>query len=444
MTTLILKPTYIIPVVPENTVYDDHAILIHDDTIEKITPVDAITQTDDIPCITLENTAIMPGLINTHTHSPMTLLRGLADDLPLMTWLNDHIWPAEGKWLGQEFIADGTQLAIAEMIKGGTTCFNEHYFQANVLADVAHKTGMRANIGLWLGDLPVLDGKNIDEQLKTAEAVLASHGNLSPLISMTMAPHSPYLLDDSSLIKLKDFAKTHQLGVHMHVHESQNEMETSMQQHQKRPLARMQALGLLSDRFQCVHMTQVNDEDLRIMTDTGAHAITCPHSNLKLASGMCPVHQLLEKDINVAIGTDGAASNNDLDMLSEMQTTALLTKALAQDPTAVPAHQALTMATINGAKALGMEASIGSLEAGKQADMMAINLNHVSTQPLYNVISQVVYAASRDQVSHVWVAGKCLMEKGKLSTIDEADALNKARSWRDKIINTQTSQPSTS
>ncbi len=380
----------------------------------------------------LNDHVLIPGLINAHTHSPMSLFRGLADDLPLMTWLNDYIWPAEAKWVNPKFIQEGSQLAIAEMIKSGTTCFNDMYFYPDITAKEASKAGIRAVVGLIMLDFPSIWAKKPEEYLDKGLQVHQENRD-NPLIHTAFAPHAPYTVSDAPLLKIKALATELNIPIHIHLHETQDEIQQSITQYNKRPLARLAELGLLESHLMAVHMVHLEAHEIQLLADYGVHIVHCPQSNLKLASGFCPVAQLQKAGINVALGTDGASSNNDLDSLAEMQTAAMLAKAVAQDASAVSAYQALKMATINGAKALGIADKTGSLERGKSADICAINLNSISTQPLYNPISQLVYACSREQVTDVWVAGKALLQNRQLMTMDEKHILQNAKAWAKKI-----------
>lgn len=380
----------------------------------------------------LDNHALLPGLINCHTHAPMTLMRGIADDLQLMDWLQNHIWPLEQKWMSEAFVRDGTDLAIAEMILGGTTCFNDMYFFPEITAAQAVHHGMRASIGLIAIDFPSVWAENSAAYI---EKGLALHEQLrhEPLITTAFAPHAPYTVSDEPLKKIRMFADELELPIHMHVHETLHEVEQEMAKSGQRPLQRLQGLGLVNPSLLAVHMTQLTDDEIRMIAEAGAHIVHCPESNLKLASGFCPVAKCLDAGINIAIGTDGAASNNDLDMFGEMRTTALLAKAVAGDARAVPAMTALRMATINGAKALGLDHMIGSLAIGKAADVIAVDLSNLETQPLYCPVSQIVYAAGRQHVTDVWIAGKRLLNRRNLTTMNIADLKAKAGEWQQRL-----------
>jgi 5-methylthioadenosine/S-adenosylhomocysteine deaminase len=380
----------------------------------------------------LPNHALLPGLINSHTHAAMTLMRGIADDLHLMDWLTQHIWPLEQKWMSEEFVRDGVDLAIAEMLRGGTTCFNDMYFFPDITAQQAIQHGIRASVGLIVIDFPTVFAENSDDYIAKG---LALHEQLrqQPLISTAFAPHAPYTVSDEPLQKISAFADELTLPVHIHVHETQHEVEQAQQETGKRPLQRLHELGLVNTSLIAVHATQLTDAEIQLLAQAGAHIVHCPESNLKLASGFCPVAKCLEAGINVALGTDGAASNNDLDMFGEMRTAALVGKAVAGDASAIPAMTALRMATINGAKALGLDSVCGSLSSGKAADVIAIDLSALETQPLYCPVSQIVYAASRQQVTDVWIAGKRLLNQRQLTTLNLDDLTAKIAKWQQRL-----------
>jgi 5-methylthioadenosine/S-adenosylhomocysteine deaminase len=417
----------------ENNILEHHSIAINDGKILAILPTEkAQHKYSALKVHDLDKHAVMPGLINCHTHAAMNLFRGLADDLPLMEWLNEHIWPAEQEWISPEFVNDGTRHAIAEMIRGGTTCFNDMYFFPDQAAEVAVETGIRAVIGLILIDFPTAWAKDADEYLVKGEQVHDKYRHNSH-IHTAFAPHAPYTVSDEPLQRINILAEELDIPIHMHVHETADEVKQSEEQFGKRSIQRLHELGLLSPRLTAVHMTQLIEEEIALLSAQGVHVVHCPESNLKLASGFCPVSELLQQGINVALGTDGAASNNDLDMFGEMRTAALLAKGSTGNSSALPAHQVLEMATINGAKALGIDHITGSLTKGKAADVIAIDLNTIESQPLYDPVSHLIYAASRNQVSDVWVAGKQLLRNRQLTSIDENLVLRKTSDWQEKI-----------
>ena len=423
---------HILPVEPKNIILAKHAIAIDKGEIIEVLPQDLADKSYNAKqTIRLNDHALMPGFINCHTHSPMTLLRGIADDLPLMEWLEKHIWPREQKFINEEFIQDGTLLAIAEMLRSGTTCFNEHYFYPETIMRVAIQAGMRCRIGVVVMDVPTPWAQDAKQYLQKGLSFIKNHNH--PLIDVSMAPHAPYTVNDNTFLEIKAIADEHNLPIHIHMHESKHEIDTSLQQYQKRPLQRLYDLGLVSDKLQNVHMTQITDADIKILQQTKAHVITCPESNLKLASGFCPIYKLQQAGINIAIGTDGAASNNDLDILQEIRTASLLAKAVATDATAIPAPYAIKMATINGAKALHLDHKIGSLVPGKQADIIAINLNDIATLPTFNAMSQIIYSANQRQITDVWVAGNRLLDNGEFTTISEDKIKGSAQKWQERL-----------
>ena len=431
----LLNARWIIPVEPATggIIHENYALAINAGRIIDILPSDqAAIKYQAAHVENLLQHALIPGLINAHTHIAMTLLRGIADDLPLMEWLQQHIWPLEQKWVNENFVRDGTDLAIAEMIRGGTTCFNDMYFFPEVTAHQAIKHGMRASIGLILLDFPTAWAENAHQYL---EKGLALHDELrhEPLISTPFAPHAPYTVSDQPLAKVSMLANELDVAIHMHVHETRHEVQEAVQQTGKRPIQRLHDLGLITPAFMAVHMTAINDTEIQLFADTGAHIVHCPESNMKLASGFCPLAKCLSAGINVALGTDGCASNNDLDMFGEMRTAALLAKAVAEDASVVSAENALRMATINGAKALGIDHETGSLKIGKAADIVAIDLDDINTLPLYNPISQIVYAASRNQVTDVWVAGKQLLKQSQLTLINLNDLKSRINTWNKRL-----------
>ncbi len=430
---LLLHARWIIPVVPENQVLEHHSLAIRDGRIIGLLPTqEATTAYQPETEKRLPDHALIPGLINSHTHASMSLLRGLADDLPLMTWLNQHIWPAEGRWISEEFIHDGSQLAIAEMLLGGTTCFNDMYFFPDVTGRVADAAGIRAVLGLIAIDFPSAWAGNGDEYLSKGLEV-HDHFRNHRLIHTAFAPHAPYSVADPVLERIRVLADELEIPIHIHLHETQDEILQSLQHHDSRPMARLQRLGLLSPSLMAIHMTHLEDKEIEAFAASGGHVVHCPESNLKLASGFCPADRLMRAGVNLALGTDGAASNNDLDMFSELRTAALLAKGVAADASALPAAKALSMATINGARALGLEQETGSLEIGKSADLIAVALDRLQSQPLYHPISQLVYACGRSQVRHVWVAGRQLVNEGSLTTLDAERLLKRAAIWQERI-----------
>lgn len=427
-----LDATWILPVAPRGRVYRDCSLLIKGDNILAIVPSHQVDERFEVrQHVALPNQLLMPGLVNCHGHSAMTLLRGFADDLPLDTWLQKHVWPAENRLVNEDFVADGARLAIGEMLLSGTTCFSDMYFFPEVTAQVAHEAGIRTQLFF-----PLLDFANNWSR----DAADALHKGLKlrdtyrshPLINVGFGPHAPYTLSDASLQKIATYAEELQAPVQIHLHETAAEVEKAVADTGQRPIERLENIGLLGPLTQCVHMTQVTASDIERLTANGAHVIHCPESNMKLASGACPVAGLLDAGVNVALGTDGAASNNDLDMLAETRTAALLAKLTSGNPAAVDAATAIELATLNGAKALGQDDRLGSLEAGKQADVIAVDLSALGTLPVHQPLSQLVYSNAA-RVKNVWVAGRQLVRDSQLTTIS-AEALRVAAGKWQQLI----------
>ena len=429
---LLLLPTWLVPVEPAGVVLKEHGLGIRDGRIAFIGPRAAALKLSASEVRELPGMLLSPGLINAHGHAAMSLFRGLADDLPLMTWLEKHIWTAEAKWVDEAFVRDGTDLAIAEQLKGGITCFSDMYFYPKVASDCVHNSGMRAQIAIPILDFPIPGASTADEAIRQG---IELFGDLKhhPRIKITFGPHAPYTVSDDNLEKIRVIAEELDAAIHMHVHETAFEVQQAVEQTGERPLARLGRLGLLGPRFQAVHMTQISEDDLALLVESNTSVIHCPESNLKLASGFCPVERLWQAGINVAIGTDGAASNNDLDLLGETRTAAMLAKAVAGSATALDAHRALRMATLNGARAMGLESEIGSLEIGKAADMVAFDLSGLAQQPIYDPVSQLIYATGRDCVKHLWVAGKQLLDDRQLTRMDEQQLTATAIAWGQRI-----------
>lgn len=429
---LLLLPTWLVPVEPAGVVLKEHGLGIRDGRIAFIGPRAAALKLTASEVRELPGMLLSPGLINAHGHAAMSLFRGLADDLPLMTWLEKHIWPAEAKWVDEAFVRDGTDLAIAEQLKGGITCFSDMYFYPKVASDCVHNSGMRAQIALPILDFPIPGASSADEAIRQGVELF---GDLKhhPRIKITFGPHAPYTVSDENLEKIRVIAEELDAAIHMHVHETAFEVQQAVDKTGERPLARLGRLGLLGPRFQAVHMTQISEDDLALLVESNTSVIHCPESNLKLASGFCPVERLWQAGVNVAIGTDGAASNNDLDLLGETRTAAMLAKAVAGSATALDAHRALRMATLNGARAMGLDSEIGSLEVGKAADIVAFDLSGLAQQPIFDPVSTLIYATGRECVKHLWVAGKQLLDDRRLTRMDEQQLTATAIAWGQRI-----------
>jgi len=432
----LIEAKWIIPIEPAKIVLNQYAIAIDHGIIKNILPIaEASQRYQPQQTFTLNDHALIPGLINLHTHAAMTLMRGLADDLPLMEWLNKHIWPAENQYVNAQFVLDGTQLACAEMIKGGITCFNDMYFFPESCAQAATSSGMRAAIGMIVIDFPTAYASDADDYLAKG-LELRDKYQYNPLLSFCFAPHAPYTVSDKTFGSILTYAEQLDAPIHIHLHETQDEIRISMESSGVRPLERIQQLGLLSPNLIAVHMVHLNDHEIKLLHQYNCSIAHCPSSNMKLASGFAPIPTLVNQGVNIGLGTDGAASNNRLDMFEEMRLAALLAKANSGQADTLPAHQVLRMATLNGANALGLGESTGSLTIGKAADITAINFSHLNLTPCYDPVSHLVYAASREHVSHVWVNGRILLEDKELTTLNQAELHYRATMWQERIAAT--------
>lgn len=430
---LLIEAGFVVPVEPHGVVLEDHAVAVHGGAIVAVLPAaEARARFDATETVSRPDAALVPGFVNAHAHNPMTLLRGVADDLPLKEWLQGHIWPIEGAVIGPEFVADGVTLAIAEMLRGGTTCVNENYFFPDVQAATYKRHGFRARIGLPVIDFPTAWAQSDDEYFDKAGEVHDQWRD-DALIATAFAPHAPYTVNDANFERIRMLADQLDLPVHLHLHETAQEVAQSQDKHGQRPIARLDRLGLVNDRLIAVHMTQLTEAEIHLCAERGVSVVHCPESNLKLASGFCPACALERAGVTLAIGTDGCASNNDLDMLGETRTAAILAKAVADDAAAFDAFTALRAATLGGAKALGFDHLVGSIEAGKQADLACIDLSPLETQPLHHVVSQIVYAAGRHQVGDVWIAGKQKLRARELLDMDTGALVANAKQWRARI-----------
>ena len=435
----LLSASWVIPVQPSGRVLARHCVAVHQGRILAVLPsAEGRARFRADKDISLAGQVLIPGLINAHTHAAMTLFRGMADDLPLEEWLKDHIWPAEQRWANDALVRDGTRLACAEMMRGGVTCFNDMYFYPDEVGKVASECGMRATIGLIVVDFPTVWARDADEYLAKGTEVHDRFRD-DPLIRTAFTPHAPYTVSDEPLARVRTLADELDIPVHIHVHETDGELADSVRDYGQRPIARLDRLGLLSHRLIAVHMIHIEDSEVARFAQCAASVVHCPESNLKLASGFCPVHRLLQAGVNVALGTDGAASNNDLDLFGEMRTAALLAKAVAGNAAALPAAAALEMATLNGARALGLEDEIGSLVPGKSADIVAIDLGVIESQPVHDPLSHVVYATGRHQVTNVWIAGRPVVKNQTLLTLDAGALIANAEQWRQRMTSDERS-----
>ncbi|WP_296749110.1 TRZ/ATZ family hydrolase [Thiobacillus sp.] len=429
---LLLLPQWVVPVEPEGTL-TDHAVLVQNGRILDVLPADAAqARYAAAQTVALPGRALIPGLVNLHGHAAMTLMRGFADDLPLMAWLNGHIWPAEKKHVSEAFVRDGTLLAAAEMLAGGVTCCNDMYFFPQAAGEAFLQAGMRATLGMIVLEHPSAYAMDADDYLAKGLA-LRDDLKEEPLLSFAFAPHAPYTIADATFDRINTLAEQLSLPIHTHIHETTDEIRDSVNQYGVRPLERLARLGLLGPNFIGVHAVHVSDAEIDLLAQHGCHVAHCPTSNLKLASGIAPVAKFAAAGINLGLGTDGAASNNRLDLFAEMRLAALLAKGASNDAAALPAAAALKMATLDAARALNLDDRIGSIAPGKRADLVAVDLQALSSQPVFDPVSHLVYVAGRADVTHVWVDGKLKLNDRRLVGLDTDDLTARAAYWRTKL-----------
>src|SRR5437762_335641 len=429
----LLLPRWVVPVEPAGKVLEDHAVAIRDGRIEAIAPArEARARFREHEPVELAEHVLIPGLVNAHTHAAMTLMRGLADDLPLMRWLEEHVWPAEKRHVSPQFVHDGTLLACAEMLRGGITCFNDMYFFPDAALRAALAAGMRSAHGIIVFEFPSAYAADAADYLRKGLELRDRYGDES-LASFCLAPHAPYTVSDASFRQVAMLAAELDLPVHVHVHETEHEVLGSLAEHGVRPLERLRRLNLVTPNLIAVHAVHLTAEEIALLARHGCSVVHCPSSNLKLASGFAPIAKLAGAGVNIALGTAGAASYNRIDMFEEMRIAALLAKAVAGDAQAMPAHQALRAATLGGAQALGLGERIGSISAGKAADLTAVALRGPELAPCYDAVSHLVYAAGREHVTHVWVAGELQVTEGKLRNTAFSRLDTKLHLWQNAL-----------
>lgn len=427
-----LDAGYIVPIEPARTLRD-HALIVDRGRIVDLLPrADAERSYAPRERLALPDHVLLPGLVNAHTHAAMSLFRGIADDLPLARWLEDHIWPREARSVAPEFVYDGVRLAAAEMLKGGITCCNDMYFFPDAAARAYLETGMRAMLGLPVLDFPTPYAADPDGYLQAGLAVRDSLRH-EPRLSFALAPHAPYTVGDAAFAKIVVYARQLDLPIQTHLAETAHEVAESRARHGSTPLARLHRLGATGPGFIAIHGVHLTADDIEILAMHGGHVVHCPASNMKLGSGIAPVVELAAKDVNVALGTDGAASNNRLDLFGEMRLAALLAKVRSGDAAALPAEDVIRAATLGGARALGLERTLGSLEAGKEADVIAVDLGGLNAVPCYDPVSHLVHAVGRDAVTDVWVGGVRVVADRVLATTDEAAIVARARYWQERL-----------
>ncbi len=430
---LVIEARWIATVASQQPLLENHAVIVQAGNIVEILPIAQARQKySATSLVCLDEHVLIPGLINLHTHAPMSLMRGIADDVALMPWLHQHIWPAEQAVVSETYVQDATLLACAEMLSGGITCFNDMYFYPQATAVAVNQAGMRANLGLLVLEFPSAYANDADDYLQKGFAAHDSWRN-NPLISTSIAPHAPYTVSNKTFESIITYAEQLSLSIHTHLHETLDEISQSEAQYGLRPIQRLAEFGLLGPNLVAAHCVHLLPHEIDLLAEYGCHVAHCPNSNLKLASGIAPLTQLLAKGVNVGLGTDGVASNNRLDIFAEMRLSALLAKGVSGDATVVPAHQALAMATINAAKALGLEHKIGSIEVGKLADLAAVKLSDIATAPYYDPISHLVYACGREHVTHTWVAGELRYSNGVYANIEPNELKEIINTWQPKL-----------
>lgn len=430
---LVIEARWIATVASQQPLLENHAVIVQAGNIVEILPIAQARQKySATSLVCLDEHVLIPGLINLHTHAPMSLMRGIADDVALMPWLHQHIWPAEQAVVSEAYVQDATLLACAEMLSGGITCFNDMYFYPQATAVAVNQAGMRANLGLLVLEFPSAYASDADDYLQKGFAAHDSWRN-NPLLSTSIAPHAPYTVSNKTFESILTYAEQLSLSIHTHLHETLDEISQSEAQYGLRPLQRLAEFGLLGPNLVAAHCVHLLPHEIDLLAEYGCHVAHCPNSNLKLASGIAPLTQLLAKGVNVGLGTDGVASNNRLDIFAEMRLSALLAKGVSGDATVVPAQQALAMATINAAKALGLEHKIGSIEVGKLADLAAVKLSDIATAPYYDPISHLVYACGREHVTHTWVAGELRYSNGVYANIEPNELKEIINTWQPKL-----------
>jgi 5-methylthioadenosine/S-adenosylhomocysteine deaminase len=429
---LVIDARWIVPVEPAGSLAD-HSLVVDRGRIVALLPSSSV-QNEFAPRsrVSLPAHVLMPGLVNAHTHAAMSLLRGIADDVPLKPWLTEHIWPREGRFVSEEFVYDGTLVAAAEMLKGGITCASDMYFYPDAAARAFEQAGMRALLGLPVLDFPTPYAADPDAYLSKGLAARDAFRH-SPRLAFAMAPHAPYTVSDATWDKVLMYAHQLDLPIHTHLAETQSEVDDALAATGETPLARLDRLGATGPSFIGVHAVHLSLGDIDLLVAQHCNVVHCPVSNMKLASGIAPAATLVARGINVALGTDGAASNNRLDLFAELRTASLLAKVATRDAAALPAQTVLRMATHGGATALGLETRIGSLTPGKEADIVAVELSGLDTTPVYDPVSHLVNVAGREHVTDVWIAGERIVDARRLTTQDEGALVARARTWQQRL-----------
>ena len=434
--SIIISTSWIFTSDPENQLLSDYSVVIENDKIIDLVPQSKVfNEYEADNTYQLTDHILIPGLINTHTHAAMSLFKGFADDLPLQEWLNNHIWPAEKEFVNSSFVKDGSILGLSEMIKSGITTFNDMYFFPDATAEAVKELGVRSNIGLVVLDFPTNYATDPEDYLLKGFEFRDKWRN-EELITTSIAPHAPYSVSDEAFTLINTYSEELNINIHTHLHETQWEIEASIDKYGITPVQRLNNLGIIGPSLTAAHCVYLNDQDMGILAKNKVSIVHNPSSNMKLGSGIADVAKMLKQNLSVSLGTDSSASNNRLDIMEEMRLAALLIKGSTKSPESIPANEAIKMATINGAKALGLGSVIGSIEKNKKADLVAIDLSAIENQPIYNPISTLVYSSSRSDVSYVWIDGKIKLKEKSLVNIDEERIIQLAKKWQRKLKKT--------
>jgi 5-methylthioadenosine/S-adenosylhomocysteine deaminase len=434
--TFIVRAQYLITMNKKEQIIENGAVVVKNGRIADIGEFGEILKKykEQIPIYGNSHSALMPGFINTHTHAAMVLFRGIADDLPLKQWLTEHIWPREAKFLSEEFVYDGTLLACLEMLKSGTTTFSDMYFFTESIAKAAKDAGIKAVVGQGVLDFPTPSGSGAKDYLAKAEDFIKNFKSDDYIIP-AVAPHAIYTCSRETLLSCKELALKYNVPMHIHLSETFQEVEESINRHGLRPVKYLDSIGFLEGKIIAAHCVWLNQEEIEIMAKHNVGVSHCIESNLKLSSGIAPVAKMIRKGVKVSMGTDGAASNNNLDLLEEISIAAKVQKGITADPTVLDVKTCMKMLTIWAAEGLGLENEIGSIEIGKKADMILMNLRKPHLQPIYDIYSAIIYSAKASDIEDVFVNGVPVILNGRAQFVDEDEIIDKALWWSEKIKN---------
>ena len=430
---LVVSPRLLLPVAPRNEALEGMSVAVGGGAIVELgSRHEVLARNPGARHLELGNQALMPGLVNAHGHLAMALLRGLGESESLDDWLNNTIWPLEARWMDEDFVRDGTRLAVAEMVATGTTTASDMYYFPETAALACRSARFRLQATFPLIEIPNAYSADFDECLSKG---LALHDRFrgDDLVTTCFGPHSAYTVDPERLRRVAVLADEIDADVHIHLHETEDEVASALRSQGGTWIRVLDEVGLLTERLQAVHMTAVSDAEIDLVSERGVRIVHCPHSNMKLASGICPVTKFLASGATVGLGTDGAASNNALDMFAEARLAALLAKSANGDPTVLPAADIIAMATLGGARTIGLGDRIGSIEVGKRADLVAIDLDHPTMQPVNDPHAALVHADAGARVTHTFIDGQCVYENGAWNTLDIDEVLARAGEWRARL-----------